>query len=380
VIKPKLLPYCQPLIGDEEIKELVDSVKSGWLSTGPKAIKLEELLREYVGAKEAVCVNSCTAALHMSLLALNIGAGDEVITSPFTFVSTANVIVHVGAKPVFADINKDTYNIAPEKIEDVITPRTRAVMPVHYGGQPCDMTAIMGIARKHNIHVIEDAAHAIGAEYQGKKVGAIGDATCFSFYATKNMTTGEGGAITTDNIKLAERARVQRLHGIDEDAWKRYSTEGSWYYEIKECGWKYNMTDMQAALGIPQLKKLDGLIEIRRKYAQIYNRELGKVEGVITPCESPDGKHVYHIYPLLLTEYSRDSFIEKMKAKGIGCSVHFLPLHLHPFYRQRYHFKKGAFPNAEWVYKKEVSLPLYPKMSEDDIWRVITAVKEIIHQ
>jgi UDP-4-amino-4,6-dideoxy-N-acetyl-beta-L-altrosamine transaminase len=378
--KPEFLPYCQPLIGEEEIEEVIDTLKSGWLSTGPKAMKLEDLIREYVGAKEAICVNSCTAALHLSLIALDIGRGDEVITSPFTFASTGNVIVHVGAKPVFVDIKKDTYNIDPEKIEAAITPRTKAIMPVHYAGQPCDMEAILQIARKHNIYVIEDAAHAIGAEYQGKKVGIIGDATCFSFYATKNMTTGEGGAITTDDNKLADRFRILRLHGISKDAWKRYSAGGSWYYEIEECGWKYNMIDMQASLGIHQLKKLDSFIETRRKYVRIYNEEFNKLEGVITPYEKPDSKHVYHLYPILLKEFKRDEFVEKMAAKGIGYSVHFIPLHLHPFYRKEFHFKKGDFPNAEWVYQREVSLPLYPKMSEDDVWRVITAVKDIIHK
>jgi UDP-4-amino-4,6-dideoxy-N-acetyl-beta-L-altrosamine transaminase len=380
VRRAEFLPYCQPLTGDEEVEELIDTLKSGWLSTGPKTIKLEGLLREYVGAKEAVCVNSCTAALHLSLIALDIGPGDEVITSPFTFASSANVIIHVGAKPVFMDIRKDTYNIDPGKIEAAITPRTKAIMPVHYAGQPCDMETIIRIARKHNICVIEDAAHAIGAEYQGKKVGTMSDATCFSFYATKNMTTGEGGAITTNDSELADRCRVQRLHGIDKDAWKRYSAEGSWYYEVKECGWKYNMSDIQAALGIPQLKKLDSFIETRRKYAQIYSKEFSKLEGVITPYESPEVKHVYHLYPMLLKEYNRDEFIEKMMAAGIGCSVHFIPLHLQPFYKEKFDFTKGAFPNAEWVYEREVSLPLYPKMSEDDVWRVITTVNKILHE
>jgi len=376
--KAGFLPYFRPLVGEEEIKEVIDTLKSGWLSTGPKTAKFEELIARYTGAKETICVNSCTAALHLSLIAMGIGSGDEVITSSFTFAATGNVIVHVGARPVFVDIKRDTYNIDPEKIEEAVTPQTKAIMPVHYAGQPCNMEAIMAIAQKYNLCIIEDAAHAIGAKYQGRKVGTIGDATCFSFYATKNMTTGEGGAITTDDTKLANGLRVLRLHGISKDAWKRYLDKGSWYYEIEDCGWKYNMADIEAALGIAQLKKLDGFIETRRKYVKIYNEEFDKVKGIITPHEEPDVKHVYHLYPMLLEKFDRDEFIQRMAEKEIGCSVHFIPLHLHPFYRDKFGFQKGAFPNAEWVYQREVSLPLYPMMSEDDVWRVIGAVKEIL--
>jgi dTDP-4-amino-4,6-dideoxygalactose transaminase len=240
------------------------------------------------------------------------------------------------------------------------------------------MEAIMRIAQGHNLYVIEDAAHAIGAEYQGRKIGVFGDTTCFSFYATKNMTTGEGGAITVADDKLADKLRVLRLHGISKDAWTRYSAMGSWYYEIEECGWKYNMTDIQAALGIPQLKKLDEFIETRRKYARIYNEEFNKLEGITTPYEKPGVKHTYHLYPILLEKFNRSEFIQRMSEKGIGCSVHFIPLHLHPFYRDKFGFERGAFPNAEWVYEREVSLPLYPKMGEEDVWRIIDAVKEIL--
>jgi len=347
---------------------------------GPKTIEFEKLIAKYTGAKYTIAVNSCTAALHLSLIALGIGEGDEVITTPFTFAATANVIIQVGAKPVFVDIKKDTYNIDPEEIEKAITSKTKAIIPVHYAGQPCEMDKIMKIAKKHNLFVIEDAAHAIGSEYKGRKIGTIGDLTCFSFYATKNMTTGEGGAITTNNKKLAEKIAILRLHGMSRDAWKRYSKKGSWYYEIEECGWKYNMTDIQAAMGIVQLKKLDKFIEIRRKYVQIYNRELSKIKGIITPYEMPDLKHVYYLYPILLKSYDRDKFINKMAKNGIQCSVHFIPLHLHPFYRKRFGFKKGDFPNSEWVYEREVSLPLYPKMKEKDIKFIINAIKKIINE
>jgi len=377
-MKGEFLPYYRTLIEDDEIKEVVDTLKSGWLTMGPKTIEFEKLLSDYLGVKHVIAVNSCTAALHLSLIALGVGKRDEVITTPFTFASTGNVIVHVGAKPIFVDIKKDTHNIDPEKIKEAITPNTKAIIPVHYAGQPCDMKAIMEIAENNDLFVIEDAAHAIGAEYQGKKIGNFGTTTCFSFYATKNITTGEGGAITTDDDDLADKLRILRLHGISKDAWKRYSEKGSWYYEIEECGWKYNMTDIQAALGIHQIKKLDKFIEIRRRYAAIYNEELKQVDGMITPCEKSNIKHVYHLYPVLLRSFNRNEFIEKMYERGIGCSVHFIPLHLHPFYKNMFEFKKGDFSNAEWVYEREVSLPLYPKMGEEDVKYVTNIVRKII--
>jgi len=373
----KFLPYNQPTIEDEEIAEVVETLRSGWLTMGPKTIELEGLISNYTGARQAVAVNSCTAALHLSLIALGIGCGDEVITTPFTFAATGNTILNVGARPVFVDIKKDTFNIDPEKIEEKITSNTRAIVPVHYAGQSCDIKAVLDIARDHNLHVIEDAAHAIGSEYDGKKIGTFGTTTCFSFYVTKNMTTGEGGAITTDDEALADRLRIMRLHGISKDAWNRYSEKGKWYYEIESAGWKCNMTDIQASLGIPQIKKLEGFIELRRRYAHIYSRTLGELRGVITPYEDPRALHIYHLYPMLLEGYSRDSFIEEMNKRGIGCSVHFIPLHLHPLYRSM-GFREGDYPNAEWVYKREVSLPLYPRMTPEDLDRVITSVQDIL--
>jgi len=371
------LPYNQPSIEDEEIAEVVDTLRSGWLTMGPKTIEFERLISKYTGARHAVAVNSCTAALHLSLIALGIGRGDGVITTPFTFAATGNTIVNVGAKPVFVDIKKDTYNIDPEKIEERITPRTKAIIPVHYAGQSCDIKTILDIAEDHGLNVVEDAAHAIGSEYDGKKIGTFGTTTCFSFYATKNMTTGEGGAITTEDDALADRLRVMRLHGISKDAWNRYSEKGKWYYEIEYAGWKYNMTDVQAALGIHQIKKLDRFIDVRREYAHIYNDGFRELAGAITPFEDPRAKHIYHLYPLLLDGHTRDGFIEEMHKRGIGCSVHFIPLHLHPLYRSM-GFKKGDFPNAEWVYEREVSLPLYPKMTPQEVELVTTNVKDIL--
>jgi dTDP-4-amino-4,6-dideoxygalactose transaminase len=240
------------------------------------------------------------------------------------------------------------------------------------------MRPILEIARKHDLYVVEDAAHAIGAEYHGKRIGVLGDATCFSFYATKNITTGEGGAITTDNDQLAEKLRILRLHGISKDAWRRYSSEGSWYYEIQACGWKYNMTDIQASIGLHQLRKLDGFIDIRRRYADIYNKELDEVKAVTTPRERPGIKHAYHLYPILLQRFERGKFIQEMQERGVQCSVHFMPLHLHPFYSMTYGFQRGDFPIAEWIYEREVSLPLYPKMSQKELRHVINSVKEIL--
>ena len=330
-MREEFLPYAQAWIDDDEIQEVVDTLQSGWLSLGPKVKKFEQMLCEYLNVDYAVAVNSCTAALFLSLVALKIGDGDEVITTPFTFAATANVIIQVGAKPIFVDIRTDTYNIDEEKILDAITPKTKAIIPVHYGGQPCEMKAIMEIAEDHNLYVIEDAAHALGAEYEGRKIGSIGDVTCFSFYPTKSITTGEGGAVTTNDRELAEKIRVLRLHGMDKDAWARYSSVGSWYYEVRECGFKENMTDIQASIGIHQLKKLDKFIEIRRRYAKIYNEMLDGLSGVITPVEMPNVKHVYHIYPILLTKFDRDLFIQEMRKRKIGCSVHYIPLHLHPY-------------------------------------------------
>ncbi|WP_067052225.1 UDP-4-amino-4,6-dideoxy-N-acetyl-beta-L-altrosamine transaminase [Methanofollis ethanolicus] len=373
------IPYCLPEIGEEEIAEVVDTLRSGWLTMGPKTIAFEEQIAAYTGAKYAVAVNSCTAALHLSLLAYGIGRGDEVITSPYTFASTGNVIVHSGARPVFADIQRDTFNIDPEKINEAITPKTKAIIPVHFAGQPCDMKEIQEIADDHNLVVIEDAAHAIGAEYRGKKIGSLSDATCFSFYATKNMTTGEGGAVTTDDQKIADKMRILRLHGISKDAWKRYSAQGSWYYEIEECGWKYNMTDIQAALGIHQLRKLDGFVATRRKYAEMYSAALRDLEGVVTPVEKEGRKHVYHLYPVLVNEMNRGDFIREMAEMGIGCSVHFIPLHQHPAYQKLFECMKGDCPNATWLYEHEVSLPLYPKMSLMDLESVISCINRVMY-
>jgi len=382
-VRDRFLPFSLPDIGEEEIEAVAQVLRSGWITTGPKTKELERQLGEYVGAKHAIAVNSCTGALHVALAAIGIGPGDEVITSPLTFCSTANVVVHLGGTPVFADIGDD-YNIDPAEIERRVTPRTRAILPVHYSGQPCQMDRILPLAREHNLHIVEDAAHAIGAKYRDQMVGTLGDVTAFSFYATKNMTTAEGGMITTENDDLAERMRLLSLHGISKDAWKRYTSEGSWYYEVVFPGYKYNMTDIQAALGIHQLARLEQFLECRSKYACMYSEAFGAMPGVSVPIVNADGRHSWHLYTIQLDlerlSINRAQFIEALRAEQIGTSVHFIPVHLHPYYRNRFGFRRGDYPKAERVYDGIISLPLYPKMTEQDIKDVISAVAGILRR
>jgi len=381
-VRKEFLPPFSPMIGREEIDEVVDTLQSDWITTGPKTHRFEELFREYVGSRHAIALNSCTAGLHLSLAAAGIEAGDEVITTPFTFAATANVIMHQGARPVLVDIDRATYNIDAESIEQRISDRTKAIMPVHYAGQPCDMDRILRLKDKYDLVIIEDAAHALGATYKGKKIGTIGDFTSFSFYATKNLTTVEGGMVTTDSDEFAEKIRVMGLHGISRDAWKRYSSEGSWYYEIMYPGYKYNMTDVQASIGIHQLEKFDAMQERRGAIARMYNEAFEAMPELVTP-EVKDYAHpAWHLYALQLNtdilRIGRAEFIEALKAENIGTSVHFIPIHLHPYYRERFGFRKGDFPNAEYVYEHEVSIPLYPKMSDEDVEDVVTAIKKIV--
>ncbi len=384
----EFLPFSLPSIGEEEIAEVVDSLRSGWLTTGPKVKRFEEDFARYIGARHAIAVNSCTAGLHIALAALGVGPGDEVIVPTFTFCSTANVVVHLGARPVLVDVGEDL-NVTPEAIEAAITPRTKAIVPVHYAGQPCDLAAIYRIASHHGLPVVEDAAHAAGASYEGAKIGSDAMAagaprvvTAFSFYATKNMTTGEGGMVTTADDALAERMRLLSLHGMSRDAWKRYTSAGSWYYEVVAAGYKYNMTDTQAALGIHQLRRLDGFIATRRRYAQIYDEALAGLPEVETPIVRPGRSHIYHLYPVRLAlerlTIDRAQFIDELKALNIGCSVHFIPVHLHPFYHDAFGYRRGDLPAAESIYERILSLPLFPKMTEQDVWDVAGAVSDVI--
>jgi len=376
------LPFAQPSIGNEEIEEVVDTLKSGWLTTGPKTKKFEDDLKDYIGCKYALALSSCTAALHLSLIALDIKQGDEVITTPVTFASTANVIVHVGAKPVFVDINKKTLNIDPDKIEEKITEKTKAIIAVDLAGQPCEYDKIKKIAEKHNIPIIEDAAHSIGAEYHGKKVGTFAKTTCFSFYPIKNITAAEGGLLTTDDKKIAEVVSTYSLHGMSKGAWQRYSAKGTPYWQTVAPGFKYNMKDIQAAIGLHQLKKLDDFIDKRKKYTKMYKGAFSKVEEIIIPEEINDIKHARHLFIILLDidklKITRDGFMELMKEENIGTGIHFISLHMHEYYKKKFRFKKEDFPNAAYVSDRMVSLPLYPKMTINDLLDVVHATKKIL--
>ncbi|MFA5866628.1 MAG: DegT/DnrJ/EryC1/StrS aminotransferase family protein [Actinomycetota bacterium] len=384
MLRDNFLPFALPSIDKAEIAEVTDSLESGWITTGPKTAEFSRRFAKACGAKYAVPVNSCTAAMHLSLAALDISPGDEVITSPMTFCSTANVIVHVGATPVFADIDPETLNIDPAEIKKRVTSKTKAIIPVHYAGHPAALDSIMEIAGEHGLKVVEDAAHAPFAEYKGTVLGGIGDATCFSFYATKNLTTAEGGMLTTNNQALYQKASALSLHGLSEDAWDRYSETGSWYYEVIYPGFKYNMFDVQAAMGLAQLDKYERLQARRDEIAAAYHAAFAGHQALIVPVARDHVRHVWHLYPVRLRlenlTLDRAAFISEMKARNIGTSVHFIPVHLHPYYRDAFGFKRGDYPVAEDAYDRLVSLPIYPRMTDDDVKDVIAAVLDILQK
>jgi dTDP-4-amino-4,6-dideoxygalactose transaminase len=378
------LPFALPDIGEDEINEVVDSLKSGWLTTGPKAKQFEEDFAQYMGdGVQAIAVNSATAGLHLALEAAGIGPKDEVITSTYTFTATAEVIRYLGADPVFVDVNPDTLNIDVKQIRAAITERTRAIIPVHFAGLACNMDEIMRTASEYNLRVIEDAAHSLPATYNGKLVGSTDtDATVFSFYATKTLATGEGGMVVTSNEDIAERCRIMRLHGINRDAFDRYtSNKPSWYYEVIAPGFKYNMTDLAASLGIHQLRKLTDMQAKREAMARKYDEAFEGLPLILPARPLPGDQHAWHLYVIRLQDEAkirRDDFIAEMFQRGIGCSVHFIPLHLHPYWRDTYQLKPEDFPCAYDAYKRAVSLPLYTRMTEDDQERVIKAVVELL--
>jgi len=388
--RESFLPFALPLIGEEEIAEVVDTLRSGWVTTGPKVKRFESEFSAYTGGSHSLAVNSCTAGLHTALTALGIGAGDEVILPTLTFCATANVVVHLGARPVLVDVGSD-YQIDPKAIEAAVTPRTKAIMPVHYAGQSCELEAIYSLAAAHELAVVEDAAHAAGTTYHGIKIGAdqlsaqypeLRRATAFSFYANKNMTTGEGGMITTADDELAQEMRVLSLHGMSKDAWKRYSNSGSWFYEVVSAGYKNNMTDIAAALGIHQLRRLGGFIQVRRQIARSYDEAFAGIDAIQTPVTHHDRNHVYHLYAIRLDletlRIDRGEFINELRKLNIGSSVHFIPVHLQPFYGDRFGYKRGDLPRAEAIYDSILSLPLYPGMSRRDVDDVIAAVHHIV--
>ena len=380
----RFLPFASPDIGEEEIAEVVDSLRSGWITTGPKTRQFESDFAVRMGNAQSIAVNSATAGLHLALEAIGIGPGDEVITTTHTFTATAEVACYLGADPVLVDIELDTYCIDPAAIDRAISPRTRAVLPVHYGGRSCEMDRICDIAGRHGLRIVEDAAHAFPTTYKGKLIGTLSsDATVFSFYATKTIATGEGGMIVTADEQIARQARLMRLHGIDRDAFDRYtSTKPSWYYQVIAPGFKYNMTDLAASLGIHQLRKAERFQLRRQEIADRYNEELHELSLVLPPQPLRGDRHAWHLYVVRLSDDAplhRDELIRRMAESGIGCSVHYIPLHRHPYWRDRYSLRPEHFPNSELLYQRGVSLPIYSRMTDDDQTRVIDALRALLH-
>lgn len=397
-MRTSLLPFSPPSIGDEEISEVIDTLRSDWITTGPKVARFEREFASAVEAPAALALNSGTAALHVALAALGVGPGDAVITSPLTFCSGVHVIEQVGALPILVDVEPDTLNLDPVRVRETLDrwsrkahppARIKALMPVHLYGHPCDLDALLEIAREHQLAIVEDAAHALPARHRGRIIGSLAGTaevpvlTCFSFYATKNLTTCEGGMLTGP-ASLTDEARIWSLHGMSRDAWKRYSAEGSWYYEVVRPGYKYNMADLQAAVGLAQLAKLGSFHTRRAAIARQYNQAFAGVPELETPAERPEVDHAWHIYCLRLNasllDCSRSQFIEELKQQNICASVHFIPVHMHPYYRDRYGFSPDDFPVAHRAYRRMISLPIYPRMSDRDTADVIEAVLDVVER
>lgn len=380
----KAVPFYRPAIDSADVRAVVRALKSGWITTGPKTREFEQVFAEYTAAPAALALSSCTAGLHLAILSLGVGPGDYVLTTPMTFCSGVHVIEHAGAVPLLADIDPFTLNIDPEKIEEVILEnkkrrrKIKAMIVTHFAGHPCDMDRIGALSRKYRIPVVEDAAHAVPAKFRGRMVGGLGNLTAFSFYATKNLATGEGGMLTGPP-SLLKKARRLSLHGMSRDAWKRYAAGGSWHYDVVEAGFKYNMTDIQAALGLSQLAKLKKMQERRRQIVKAYDEAFIKIPELFLPVEKKSVEHAWHLYVLRLNpgllKISRNEFIKELNAKGIGTSVHFIPMHRHRYYKKKYGWKPADFPNAEREYQRSISLPLYPGMTDSDVRRVIDAVR-----
>ncbi|MDD5557014.1 MAG: DegT/DnrJ/EryC1/StrS aminotransferase family protein [bacterium] len=381
-VRDAFLVFGSPLIEEPEIREVVDCLRSGWISTGPRVGRFEELFREYAGARHARALGSCSAALHLSMLVSGVREGDEVITTPMTFASTANVITHTGAVPVFADVDRETMTIDPEEVRRRLSPKTRAIIPVHFAGRPCDMDPLMAIARERDLVVIEDAAHAIEAVYRGRKVGSIGDLTCFSFYVTKNIITGEGGMVTTDRDDWAERIEMYGLHGLSRGAWRRYSDEGFRHYEVVYPGYKYNMMDIQAAIGIHQLPRIGRYLGRREEIWRRYDEAFRDLPLATPPPPAPDTVHARHLYTVLLDidriGRSRDEIQQALHRENIGTGIHFIAVHLHRYYRERYGLRRGDFPNAEFISDRTISLPLSAKLTDRDVEDVIAAMRKVL--
>ena len=380
--RQQFLPFSPPSIGEEEIAEVVDTLRSQWITTGPKTKRFESEFAAAVGAPAALALNSCTAGLHTALATLGLGPGDEVITTPLTFAASVNVIEHVRARPVLVDVEPDTLNIDPLAVARAITPRTKAILPVHFAGHPADLDSLMALAEPHRLAVVEDAAHALPAAFRGRRIGSGKNPVAFSFYATKNLTTAEGGMLTADP-EFLDRARVLSLHGMSRDAWKRYDRHGSWRYDILAPGFKYNMTDIQASLGLVQLKKLAAFDERRRQIVATYTAAFEANGGGAFECpvERPDVTHAWHLYVLRLRPevltIGRDRFVEEVTRRNIGTSVHFIPIHTHPYYRDTYGYEPEDLPVAYHAFQRLFSLPLHPRLTDGDVGDVIDAVLDV---
>ncbi len=380
-VRDRWLPVAAPWIGEREKQLVLETLDSGWITTGPRAHEFGQRIAELVGARHGLAVSSCTGALHLALAGLGVGRGDEVVTTPYTFAASVNVIEHVGARPVLTDVEPDTLCIDPRAIERALTPRTRAILTVDFAGQPCDYDAVQTIARARGLPVVADAAHAIGASWRGRPVGSLATATAFSFYATKNITTGEGGAIVTDDGALMERMARLALHGMDRDAWKRYTSSGSWFYEVAAPGFKYNLSDILAAVGLGQLERFAESQRRRVAIVARYAERLAGLTEVRLPRVRPGAVHAWHLYPIALEperlDCDRARFIEELRAENIGTTVNFIPIHFHPHFRDTLGYAAGSFPVAEDAYRRAITLPLFPRMSDEDVDDVCAAVRKV---
>ena len=383
-MKNDFLLFHKPFISEEEVDEIVDTVRSGWISMGPKTIRFENNFNDYIGVKKSVAVSSWTAAGHLTLEAFGINEGDEVILPTMTFPATAEIVCYFKAKPVMVDVDEDTLNISIEAIEKAITPKTKAIIPVHYAGQPCDLDEIHAIAKKHNLKVLEDAAHSLPAKYKGKKIGTISDVTCFSFYATKTLSTGEGGMICTNDEEIAERVKIMRLHGINRDAWKRHTESGSWYYEVVAPGYKYNFTDLQASLGLPQLKKVDAMWDSRKRIAAKYTDALKDLNIIQLHTIKPDRDSSWHLFPIRLyldrLTKNRAQIINELREKNVGVGVHFMPVHQHLYYRETFNLSDADYPVASAAFPRLMSLPIYPGMTDENVDKVIDVLIDTLNK
>ena len=381
-VREEFLPYGTQWLDEKEIEEVIDTLKSSWITTGPKMRLFEDNFKNLIGSKFAVAVNSGTAALHISTSSIDIKPGDEVITTPLTFVASSNCVIYRGGTPIFADIKKNTYNIDPNEIKKKITPNTKAIIPVHFSGQPCDMDEIIEIAHENNLFIIEDAAHAIDAEYKNRKVGNMSDLTAFSFHPVKNITTAEGGMVTTNDDELYNKLIMFRTHGISKDAVKRFGKSGDFFYDMKYLGYRYNLSEIHASIGIHQLNKLEFFQKRRREIVKLYYRELKDLEEITLPYVKKVIKHTWHLFIIQLNlaklRVNRDHIFKALREENIGVNVHYIPVHYHSFYKNKFGLKKGSLPTTEWLYPRILTIPLFPKMSDDDAYDVINALNKII--